>query len=203
MLSTNPLSIAFPGAEQPPFVLDMATSVIPLNRIELIKETGGSIPPGWGMDAEGRPTTDPEAIRQLLPLGGTRELGGHKGYGLGTAVTVLCAVLSGAWGPTPAEPPGEGATYSQQREAHFFGAFRLDLFQPPGDFKRALDAMLRALQASPPIPGRERVYVAGEIEHETEQQRRRTGIPLTDKLVADLRDLSETYGIPLELPAGP
>jgi LDH2 family malate/lactate/ureidoglycolate dehydrogenase len=70
MLSTNPLCIAFPCGVEPPFVLNMATSVVPVNRVELIKDLGGTIPLGWGVDADGQPTTDPLALRSLLPLGG-------------------------------------------------------------------------------------------------------------------------------------
>ncbi len=200
MLSTNPLSIAFPCGAEPSFVLDMATSIVPVNRVELIKDTGGRIPPGWGLDANGQPTTDPMALRQLLPLGGTHEQGGHKGYGLGLVVEVLSAILSGAWREKPpAKSEVDGIGFAQESEAHFLGAIRLDLFRPPDDFKEGMDAMIRALHASPPAPGKERVYVPGEIEHATEQERRRHGIPLPDRIGADLRALADMYDVPLEL----
>jgi LDH2 family malate/lactate/ureidoglycolate dehydrogenase len=201
MLSTNPLSIAFPCGEEPPFVLDMATSVVPVNRIEVIKDRGGTIPLGWGVDANGQPTTDPRALRSLLPLGGTRELGGHKGYGLGLVVEVLSALLSGAWrAKVPADRQEEDKIgYAQESEAHFFGAVRIDLFRPLTEFKQAMDAMIRALHAAPAAPGKQRIYVPGEIEHVTEQQRRRDGIPLPDQTAADLRALAEMYDVALEL----
>ena len=70
MLSTNPMAFAAPCGEMPPFVLDMATSIAPVNRIELWKELGRSIPEGWALDKEGKPTTEPQKIHSLLPLGG-------------------------------------------------------------------------------------------------------------------------------------
>src|SRR5262245_6221699 len=103
MLGTNPMAIAFPGAEEPPIVIDFATSAVAFGKIGSARRKGASIPEGWAIDADGRPATDPEAVYDggaLLPVGSTRELGGHKGYALAMMVDVLSAVLSGAnWGP--------------------------------------------------------------------------------------------------------
>ena len=208
MLSTNPLAIAFPGDAEPPFVLDMSTSTAPYNRVELWREIGRAIPLGWGRDAEGQPTTDPAALKQLLPLGGTREQGAHKGFGLAMMVQILSGVLSGGWRENPdperilGSTPGTRNGYAQEGQGHFFVALRLDQFGPPAAFKRGMDEMIRAIRASTPEPGQERVSVAGEIEHETEEARRRTGIPLPAHIVVELRALSDTYGVPLELSSG-
>src|SRR5437764_11860505 len=99
MLGTNPIAIAFPAKQEPPIVIDMATSAVALGKIEMALRKGSSIPLGWGMDREGRGTTDPEAIIKgvmLLPLGSDRERGAHKGYCIGVMVDVLSAVLSAA-----------------------------------------------------------------------------------------------------------
>ncbi len=188
MFGTNPLSVAIPCGDEPTYVLDMATAVVPVNRVVKANEDGQQIPLGWCLDAEGRPTT-----KIYLPLGSTRELGAHKGFGLAMFVEVLTALFSGGW----SDASGEG--FAQERIAHFFGAIRIDLFRNAAEFKTGMDAMLQSLGAAPPAPGQDRVYMPGEIEHETAEQRRRTGIPLTDQELSDLRELSSTYGVPLEL----
>lgn len=97
MFSTNPIAFACPVADQPPFLLDMATSVVPVNRLELMQERGAAIPNGWGLDADGNSTTVPEDFASVLPLGGMEKLGGHKGFGLMMMVQILTGVLSSAW----------------------------------------------------------------------------------------------------------
>ncbi len=192
MFGTNPLAVAIPCGEEPPYMLDMATAVVPVNRVMKAKETGQPIPLGWCLDASGRPTTDPAQAKVYLPLGSTRETGAHKGFGLAMLVEVFTALLSGGFADTP-----EG--FDQNKIAHFFGAIRIDLFREPAEFKVAMDAMMRALRAAPPAPGHERVYLPGDIEHDTAQQRRREGIPLTEQELGELRALSATYNVPLEL----
>ncbi len=208
MFSTNPISVSFPTAEETPFLLDMATSISPYNRVVMYRELGKSVPLGWGVDAEGRATIEPSALRQLFPLGGTREMGSHKGYGLSMMVEVLCAVLSGAWHDLATGDGDKNAvetnhdnsfdSHSQEGDAHFFGALRVDLFRPLSDFKRGMDAMIRALHAAPKEPGQDRIFVAGEIEHETEQTRLRDGIPLPPNVVENLRELAQQYQVPFE-----
>ena len=208
LLSTNPIAVAVPGAEEPPFVLDMATSASPYNRIELFAELGQPIPLGWGLDENHQPCTDPAAVKYLLPLGGTRELGGHKGFGLAMVVHFLTGALSGAFcaNPDPSKvlqndeaAELEDGAYAQEGVAHFFAALRIDQFGRVEEFKRSVDQTIRLLRSSTPEPGLERVCVAGEIEHERTRERRQTGIPLPPKVAADLRALSTIYEVPLEL----
>jgi LDH2 family malate/lactate/ureidoglycolate dehydrogenase len=195
MFSTNPLSISFPTLEEPAWLLDMSTSTVPFNRVAMMRDNGEAIPLGWGVDADGLPTTDPDQVRFLSPLGGSREQGGHKGYGLAMMVSVLCNVLSGSWDNLYGDDPEAYQGYKLKNDGHFFAAMRIDLFRPVEDFKRGMDAMIRALHDAPKAPGHQRIYVAGEIEHETEQQRLVEGIPLTPYVLAELQELSERYGI--------
>lgn len=205
MLSTNPLAMAAPADAMPPFVLDMSTSVVPVNRLELMQELGRSIPLGWGLTADDAPTTEPSAVRKLLPLGGPELLGGHKGYGLALGVQILAGVLSGAWkrdadadrvlGDHPAPVDG----FAQEGVGHVFAAIRIDAFGSAEAFKQGMDVMTRQLNHSPAVPGRDRVVVPGQVEAETAAERLRDGIPLNEPTVADLRSLSQRFDIPLNL----
>jgi LDH2 family malate/lactate/ureidoglycolate dehydrogenase len=203
MLGTNPLAIAFPGDEEPPIVVDLATSAVAFGKIEIARRREQPLPEGWAIDASGRAATDPQAVYDggaLLPLGSTRELGGHKGYALAMMVDVLSGVLSGAnWGPfapafaitqTPPESVGEGI-------GHFFGALRIDGFIEPDEFKRQVDHMVRTFRASPPAPGTSGPLVPGDPERLAEEERRRGGIPLLPAVAAELEALAGETGVPL------
>jgi L-2-hydroxycarboxylate dehydrogenase (NAD+) len=203
MLGTNPIAIAFPGDEEPPIVIDLATSTVAFGKVEIARRLGRPIPEGWAIDAEGRPATDPQAVYDggaLLPLGSTRELGGHKGYALGLLVDVLSGVLSGAnWGPftpdfaietVPAGRVGQGI-------GHFFGALRIDGFIDPDEFRRQVDHLVRTFRAAPPAPGTGGPLLPGDPEREAEAVRRRDGIPLIAPVAEDLRALSAETGVPL------
>ena len=207
MLGTNPIAIAFPAKDEPPIVIDMATSAVALGKVEMALRKGTSIPTGWGMDGEGRSTTDPEDIMKggmLLPLGSDRERGAHKGYCLGVMVDVLSAVLSGAnWGPftvpfvlrnqIPSRSVGKGI-------GHFFGAMRIDAFIDADEFKSQMDEYVRVFRATRTEPGTSGPLLPGDPEREAEQVRRKEGIPLLPAVVKDLLDISEKIGVPLSEP---
>ena len=207
MLGTNPIAIAFPGAEEPAIVIDMATCTAAYGKVEMARRAGSRIPLRWAADRNGVPTTDPNAMiggGALLPLGSDREGGGHKGYALAVMVDVLSAVLSGAnWGPfvppfalrqeIPTRSVGKGI-------GHFFGALRIDAFIEPDAFKKQIDDMVRSLRRTRPAPGTDGPLIPGDPEREAEAVRRRDGIPLTPPVVEELRDISRQTGIPLETP---
>jgi LDH2 family malate/lactate/ureidoglycolate dehydrogenase len=204
MLGTNPIAIAFPGAEEPPIVIDMATCTAAYGKIEMARRAGSPIPLRWAADRNGVPTTDPNEMVEggaLLPLGSDREGGGHKGYALAVMVDVLSAVLSGAnWGPfvppfalrqeIPARSVGKGI-------GHFFGALRIDAFIEPDEFKKQIDDMVRTLRKTRPAPGTGGPLIPGDPERESEVVRGREGIPLTQPVVDELRDISRRTGISL------
>jgi LDH2 family malate/lactate/ureidoglycolate dehydrogenase len=195
--STNPLAIAFPTQNEPIWNFDMATSVVPFNRVWMMRDNNENLPLGWGVDEQMQPTTDPDKAVLVLPLGGDREQGGHKGYGLSMMVATLCNVLSSGWSQLHEDDPEAFDGYKMTGDGHFFAAMRVDLFRPLDDFKRAMDAMIRSLHQAPKAPGCDRIYVAGEIEHETALQRRSQGIPLSAAMVNDMRILAAKYAIAL------
>lgn len=193
-LGTNPLSIAVPAGKEPPFVLDMATSTVAMGKVVIAQALGVPLPLGWATDENGIPTTDASKARQarrLLPLGGTREQGSHKGYGLGAMVDILTGILSGAGSSLHLQPQGAAG--------HFFAAWRIDLFRPIHEFKAAMDEFLRTLRETPPAPGHSRVLYAGLPEWEAEQERRANGIPIPRKTLAYFRQITAELGIPYTL----
>lgn len=193
LLGTNPIAAAIPTAEEPPFVMDIATSVVAGGKLETAVLKGAPIPLGWALDPEGRPTTDAEAGNRgpLLPLGSDLLHSSHKGYALGLFVDLLCNVLVGL----PGSPirTREGARGGM---GHVFLAFRIDRFRPPDEFRREVDRNLRLLRTARRQEGVERIYTPGEIEHEREQEGRRLGVPIYHKVVAELRTLAGETSVP-------
>src|SRR5207249_3731748 len=205
MLGTNPIAIAFPGKEEPPIVIDMATCAAAFGKIEMARRKGQAIPSGWVIDSQGRATTNPDDTVNggaLLPLGSDRERGGHKGYALAVMVDVLSAVLSGAnWGPFA--PPFALRLKIPERSVgkgigHFFGAMRIDGFMDPDSFKRQIDDYIRVFRATKPAPGTNGPLIPGDPEREAEKLRREKGVPLIMPIIEDLRDISRKTGIPFD-----
>lgn len=205
MLGTNPIATAFPGLEEPPIVIDMASSAVAYGKIEIARRKKTPIPEGWAIDRDGNATTDPEAMiggGAQLPLGSDYEHGGHKGYCLAAMVDVLTSVLSGAnWGPfappfalrqeVPARSVGKGI-------GHFFGALRIDGFIDPDEFKRQIDDWIRTFRQTRPAPGTDGPLIPGDPEREAEAVRRRDGIPLLMPVVENLRFMARETGVPFD-----
>jgi L-2-hydroxycarboxylate dehydrogenase (NAD+) len=190
---TNPMCFAVPADKELPFVLDMATTTAAAGKLELAARMEKAIPLGWALNESAQATDDPrvaQKARRLLPLGGSRESGSHKGYGLAIVVEILCGVLTGTLTALNAD---------QDPRGHFFGAIRIDTFRPVDEFKRDMDRLIRELKSTPPIEGQNRVYVAGEIEFETAEERTERGIPLLPSVLKGLRDVSEQLGVPYDL----
>ena len=198
MLGTNPLSFAAPAGHHFPFVLDMATSTVAIGKLNVALRWGKAIPPGWALDEQGETTTDPDVAmkhRLLSPLGGTRELGGHKGYGLGMMVDILSGVLPGAvYGDLFQR--SDRAQRKVQDVGHCFVAIDPRRFRPLAEFKRDMDDMFDSVKSSPAAEGQTRVYVAGEPEAETEARRRREGIPVSQTLLGLCNAIAKNLGVP-------
>jgi LDH2 family malate/lactate/ureidoglycolate dehydrogenase len=200
-LGTNPIAIAFPGYVNPPIVIDLATSVVAFGKVEIAKRQRKPVPEGWIIDQEGRSSTSAEDVYAggLLPLGGTRELGGHKGYCLSAMVDILSCVLSGAnWGPfappfalfedPPKESVGKGI-------GHFFGAMDIDGFEDVDVFKKRIDQWIEVFRKTKPAPGFDAVLIPGDPEHQQETSRSTHGIPVIEAVVEDLKQVAKETGI--------
>ena len=204
MLGTNPIAVAIPAGAQPPFVADFATTTAANGKLEILQRKDEAAPTGWVQDQQGATTTDANALKHggaLLPLGGDREHGSHKGYALGSIVDIFSAVLSGAsygpwvppfpaYVPMPDNMPGQGL-------GHFFGAMRIDAFRPAEEFKQHMDNWIERFRTARPIHAHQRVLVPGDPERETEAERRKNGIPFVDSVVEELLQLATQFGIPL------
>ncbi|MDB5223968.1 MAG: Ldh family oxidoreductase [Chitinophagaceae bacterium] len=202
MLGTNPIAVAIPAGNEPPFVADFATTTAANGKLEILQRKNAAMPVGWAQTKDGEPSTDPHALKDggaLLPLGGDREHGSHKGYALGAIVDIFSAVLSGAnygpWVPPfpayvaiPENMPGEGI-------GHFFGAMSIDAFRPATEFKTHMDKWIERFRSAKTIKGEKRVYIPGDMEREWEEERMKEGIPLLQPVIDDLNSLALKFEV--------
>jgi LDH2 family malate/lactate/ureidoglycolate dehydrogenase len=198
MLGTNPIAVAIPAGNQPPFVADFATTTAANGKLEILQRKNAPTPEGWVQDQEGNSTTDANALKKqgaLLPLGSDREHGSHKGYALGSIVDIFSAVLSGAsygpWAPPfpsyvpmPPDMPGQGL-------GHFFGAMRIDAFRTSSEFKEHMDNWITRFRSATPAPGHDKVLIPGDPEREMEAIRSIDGIPIVNSVVGELKALAQ------------
>jgi len=204
LLGTNPIAVAIPANEEAPFVGDMATTTAANGKLEILQRKKLDAPYGWVQDKDGQPTTNSLGVNEggaLLPLGGDREHGSHKGYILGSVVDIFSAVLSGAnYGPWV--PPF--VSFIEPREdlvgegiGHFFGAMRVDAFRPADDFKNHMDNWIKRFRKSTPADSTQKVLIPGDPEIEMEAIRMRDGIPLITPVVNDLQLLADKFDLSL------
>jgi L-2-hydroxycarboxylate dehydrogenase (NAD+) len=202
MLGTNPICVAAPADKEAPFVADLATTTAANGKLEILQRKSLPTPTGWVQDKLGNPAYDPHILKEggaLLPLGGDREHGSHKGYALGAIVDIFSALLSGAnyapwvppfpaFMPMPTQQPGKGI-------GHFFGAMRIDAFRPAEEFKQHMDNWIKGFRSAKPIPGEEKVLVPGDPEREFETERMKNGITLMKVVEDDLVELSQKFSL--------
>jgi LDH2 family malate/lactate/ureidoglycolate dehydrogenase len=189
LLGINPLSMAIPAGEERPIVYDAAFSASAHGKLRVYHQKGLTLPDGWALDSEGRPTTDPAAAIDglLLPIGG------FKGAGLAMIMGILSSMLSGASYGTELGDMERGPTAGQ--DGHFVVAIRVAAFEDPARFKQRVDGAIRQIHDSRLAPGFQRVYAPGEMEFLTEQAYRREGIPLAAATLADLGQAAFDLGI--------
>ena len=199
MLGTNPIAVAVPSGKERPYVLDMATSIVPIGRVTVYQKAGKEIPMGWGIDHDGQVTSDPTAVLEggaLMPLGGIDIMRGYKGYGLALLVDIFSGVLSGAAFGGNVGHPGQNLPANV---GHFFAAIRIDSFRPIDDFKQSMDTLLEMMKNSPKAFGQERIYIHGEKEFELAEKNAREGIPLLITVVESLKESGHKIGVEFDL----
>ena len=199
MLGTNPIAVSIPTDEEEPFLLDMATTTAARGKLGVYKRRGKDLPEGWIIDEEGEPISDAQAATNLLAdptrelggqvfLGGSgEEMGGHKGYGMGLLVELLCAPLSmGSWTRDVFQTPDANV-------CHFFSAFRLDLFGDPAPIRTYVGNILRALRNSAPLHGESQVYTHGQKEAARRKIAREKGVEIDEATWSMLNGLARDF----------
>jgi LDH2 family malate/lactate/ureidoglycolate dehydrogenase len=190
LLSTNPIAVAIPAGEEPPVVLDMATTVAAYGKVKTKAQRGETMPEGWMMDREGRPLTDPRRANEgfLLPIGG------YKGYGLALVFGLLAGTLNGAaMGRDVVDFNADDTTPTNT--GHCIVAIDVAAFRPVPEFKQAVDRLIRDIRNSERLPGVDRIRLPGEGAHAARVEREKNGIPLPAPLKAALDRLAGELGI--------
>ncbi|NBJ71610.1 MULTISPECIES: ureidoglycolate dehydrogenase [Clostridia] len=180
---TNPIAYGIPAKQYKPVILDMATSSVAFGKVLQAREIGARIPERWGVDKNGKPTTNPHEAEALLPMAGA------KGYGLGMVVDVFSGLLAGmAFGPH-IKP-----MYEQLNElrklGHFFMVINPSSFTDKEYFLQSMDQMINELHEMSPIEGYEKVMVPGEPEQLKEETRLKEGIPIAESIYKYLTENS-------------
>lgn len=202
LLGTNPISVAIPAGEEPPFVADFSTTPITRGKLTVLSKKNESVGDGYVQDKEGRVSNDPNVLSEggaILPLGGDFEHGGHKGYCLGAIVDILSGVLSGAnfgsmvppmvaYLPVLQQAVGEGL-------GHFLGAMRVDAFRPVDEFKKSMDEWIRMFRGSKPVVGQETVLIPGDPERANEIEKKQNGISLLLAIEKELNEVLLKLGL--------
>ena len=208
IIGTNPISVVFPTNKERPFVLDMATTVVPRGKLEVLDRLGKPMPLGWAVDELGVPTTDTKKVLEnmtkaagggILPLGGAGEdYSGHKGYGMSVLVDIFSGVLSGAaYGPYVDTKRDPNQKFSNV--GHFFGAVKVENFIPLDQFKKTMDKMISELKNSSKAEGEKRIFIHGEKEFEKWEEYKKNGLPLEEKVFNALKKLSEELSLKFDI----
>jgi L-2-hydroxycarboxylate dehydrogenase (NAD+) len=191
LLSTNPIAVAVPAGDEPPVVLDMATTVAAYGKVKAKAQRGETMPVGWMIDRLGQPLTDPKRAEEgfLMPIGG------YKGYGLSLIVGLLAGTLNGAaMGKEVIDFNHDDTTTTNTGQAVM--AIDVSAFGDVAGFKARVDHLVRDLRASERMPGVERIWLPGEQSHERRAANERNGIPLPPALRQQLDTFAQELGIP-------
>lgn len=198
VLGTNPIAFAAPSSDvSAPFVLDMSTSAVAVNKVKVFDYTGSALPEGWMIDSDGESITDSARGYSILldeygggltPLGTDASTSSHKGYGLAVMVQILAGALAGiSFTRSHDDAAHEGV-------GHFCLAIDPGFFGDTGDFRTSVSEIVDTLRKEPPLVDDRPVLVAGDVERSTRQHRKVQGIPLSDRLLDSLTDVCRQSG---------
>ncbi len=200
-LGTNPISVAAPAGDKLPFVLDMATSIVPLGKIQVSARKNISIAEGWGADHTGYTSTNPAAVLEgggLYPLGGPAETAGYKGYGLAAVVDIFSGVLSGSGFLTSVLNPLKNDDPCQV--GHFMAVVKINAFMEEEVFKNRMDAFIEELKTASKMEGQKEIFVAGEKEFYTWEENRQKGVPVLENVWEELTVLCRELNVSMPEP---
>lgn len=191
LLGTNPFCMAAPAGKHPPIILDMSPAVAARGKIRRAERRGESIPLGYALDAQGKPTTDPKAA---LAGGVVLPIGEHKGSGLSMFMDIFGGVISGA--NFGGEVGDQYKAFDRSQDVgHFFLAMKPNLFVTEDAYRARMDALIERIRAVPRTDGVDEILLPGEPEDRYEAERRTTGIPYSASEVQALQDEAKKAGI--------
>jgi len=187
-LGSNPIAFGAPGASGPPVIVDMSTTHVAWGKVIVARQERKPVPADWGVDAEGKPTTDPARVVGLAPTGA------HKGYALALMVEVLCAHLAGV--PFGLHVTKMYAELDKPRNlGHFMLALDVARFTDPDVFRSQIDLLLSEIRTQEPADPARPPLAPGDPERLSAERRGREGIPLGDSTVAELNALAAELGV--------
>ncbi|MFO7657064.1 MAG: Ldh family oxidoreductase [Bacteroidales bacterium] len=202
LLGTNPIAVAIPANKQPAFVADFATTPIARGKLAVAEKKGEKVRLGYVQDKEGILSDNPAILKEggsMVTLGGDYEHGSHKGYCMSAIVDIFSAVFSGAnfgpfvppsvaYLPVLDEKTGEGT-------GHFFGAMRIDAFQPAERFKDKMDEWVTTFRNAKSAPGKPKVLIPGDPERDFEERAKKEGISIIPAIANDLKIIAGETGL--------
>ena len=183
-LSTNPLCVGIPQAGEPPVILDITTSTVAEGKLMVAMNKGEAVPPGWIVDAAGRPTTDPKAF---YDGGALLTIGGHKGSGL----SIVTDLLAGALTMGRSSDPDDTVLRNNMLSIYIAPS----VYDPSGEVLREVRRFVDYVKASPPSTPGQPVLAPGDIERATRERRLRDGVPLDDTTWQDLVEAAKSVGV--------
>lgn len=197
LLGTNPVAIAVPSLEEPPIVLDIATTATSAGKIRLAADNRERLPEGMVMDHAGNPITDPAKAGEGLML----PIGGYKGYGLSLVFSLMGGALNGMGTGRDTVSIDDAATAGNTGQSIM--ALDVARFGDVEVFKRRVDKVARDIRTSKPMPGVKEVRYPGLNGHRTQMEREENGVPIRPHLAESLGRLAVSLGIaPLALVEG-
>jgi L-2-hydroxycarboxylate dehydrogenase (NAD+) len=191
LLGTNPVAFAIPAGEEPPVVLDIATTVVSYGTVKNFRLQGKSMPEGWMVSTkDGGSLTDPNRSAEgvLLPIGG------YKGSGLALVLGLLAGTLNGAAFGRDVFDFNEVEDRACDT-GHFIIALDVARFTPLATFKAEMDRHLRDLAASKKLPGVDAIRMPGADRARRRAERTRDGVPMPKELIAQLDKLAGELGV--------
>ena len=187
-LGSNPIAFGAPGGKEPPVIIDMSTTHAAWGKVIVARQDGKPIPPDWGVDSGGKPTTDANQVVGLAPTGG------HKGYALALMIEILCAHLAGVpFGRHVTKMYGE--LEKPRNLGHFMLALELARFTDPEVFRSQLDLLVKEIRAQDPADPSRPPLAPGDPERLISARRSKDGIPLPNALLAELDALGASLGV--------
>jgi len=191
IVGINPIGVAMPALEEEPFVLDTAFGATAHGKIRVYEQKGHPLPPGWALDADGRPTTDPgEAL-----VGMISPIGEFKGVGLAMMSGMLSSLLSGAAYGLESGNMEDGAIAGV--DGQFFLALDIAAFGEPEHFKRRVDGIVREVHSARRAQSAQPLLMPGEMEADFARRYRHEGIPLNPETLQGLSDAGLRVAVPL------